>query len=129
MKRPGLNPHDHRRAAASHFAAAALALARACGTGGTGGGTLSPPDMAMAPLLPPDLLGLDLKDSTYPAGPYGQSGSVNTGDVLPDLTFQGYFSPTATTGKANTQPFGEVTFGMLHDSGARYAILNLSAFW
>ena len=78
---------------------------------------------------PPDLYGLDFKDSTYPPGPYAQSGSPQTGDVLPDFTFQGHWSPTLTTGDASTQPFGEVTLGMMHDSGAKYAILNLSAFW
>ena len=78
---------------------------------------------------PPDLYGLDFKDSTYPPGPYAQSGSPMTGDVLPDFTFQGHWSPPLTTGNASTQPFGAVTLGMMHDSGAKYAILNLSAFW
>jgi hypothetical protein len=102
--------------------AAAMAIVAACG-GGSESGAM---DMAIPP---PDLIGADLKDTSYPPGPYAQAGNVNVGDVLPDFTFQGYFSPTATTGKSNTQPFGEVTMGMLHDSGAKYAILNLSAYW
>ena len=112
---------------AAQAAAGLLALATLTACGGAGDGTPpGPEDMAV---LPPDLILADLKDSTYPAGPYAQSGSVNLGDVLPDFTFQGYWSPTLTTGVARTQPFGEVTLGMMHDSGARFAILNLSAFW
>lgn len=105
--------------------AVALALATfvACGNGGP---VATPADMAV---LPPDLILADLKDQSYPAGPYAQAGNVNVGDVLPDFTFQGYFSPNSTMGLANAKPFGEVTFGMLHDSGARYAIVVLSAFW
>lgn len=104
--------------------AAALTLAVvACTGGGTSAG---PADMAA---LPPDLLGADLKDSTYPPGPYAQAGNVNVGDVLPDFSFQGYWSPNALMGLANSKPYGEVTFGMMHDSGARYAIVALSAFW
>ena len=76
-----------------------------------------------------DLILADLKDQSYPAGPYAQAGNVNVGDVLPDFTFQGYFSPNSTMGLANAKPYGEVTFGMLHDSGAKYAIVVLSAFW
>ena len=122
-------------AATRQLALAALALASvsACGNQPTQpADDLSmaavPPDLTA---LPPDLLGLDLKDNGYPAGPYAQSGSVQPGDVLPDFTFMGYWSPTATTGlaNANNAPFTEITFGMLHDSGAKYAILNLSAFW
>ena len=121
---------------ACRLAMAALALAAASGcTPGTGPAVADdlsmepvPPDMTV---LPPDLSGSDLKDHDYPAGPYAQSGNPNVGDVLPDFTFQGYWSPTATTGLAsgNGAQFGEITMGMLHDSGAKYAILNLSAFW
>ena len=107
--------------------AAALTLAAfaAC-SGGGGGEQPGPVDMAV---LPPDLILADLKDTTYPAGPYAQAGNVNLGDVLPDFTFQGYWSPSAVMGRASSQPFGEVTFGMMHDSGAKYAIVALSAFW
>jgi hypothetical protein len=124
---------SRRRHAGGNATVGALALAAfaACSSGGGnhGGNTdPGPGDLAVQP-LPPDLLGLDLKDSTYPPGPYAQAGGVNQGDVLPDFTFQGYWSPNTTTGKASSQTFGEVTFGMLHASGARYAIVNLSAFW
>lgn len=100
----------------------------ACSGAGSGGGGEVAPIVDMAP-LPPDLFGADLKDSDYPRGPYGKSGSVQNGDVLPDFSFQGYFSPTATTGRSSSMPFGEVTFGMLHDSGKRYALIHLAAFW
>ena len=99
-----------------------LASVGACGAGAVP----VTPDLSV---LPPDLVLADLKDPSYPAGPYAQAGNVNPGDVLPDFTFRGYWSPSATTGKASSQTFGEVTFGMLHASGARYAIINLSAFW
>jgi hypothetical protein len=106
----------------------ALALAAVAGCGGNNASTPppAPPDMTA---LPPDLILADLKDNDYPSGPYAQSGGVNMGDVLPDFTFQGYFSPNTTMGRASSKTFGEVTMGMLHDSGARYAIINLSAFW
>ena len=76
------------------------------------------PDLAMSS---PDLA------PAYPLGPYG-SGE---GDRLPDLTFNGYFSPTAVTGTAKDPPrtFGAVTMRMLHHSGARFAILMLAGFW
>lgn len=101
----------------------ALATLAACGGGGTGEA------QADLSVLPPDLILADLKDSTYPPGPYAEQGNVNSGDVLPNFTFQGYYSPTGTMGLVSTQTFGEVSFGMLHDSGARYAILNLTAYW
>ena len=110
---------------AAQTAAGLLALAAIAGCGGSATPSV-PDDMA---ILPPDLIGVDLKDSTYPPGPYAEAGNVQFGDVLPDFTFQGYWSPTLTTGLSKTQPFGEVTFGMMHDSGAKYAILNLTAFW
>ena len=106
----------------------ALVLAPVLATVGACGAGVTPvtPDLSV---LPPDLVLADLKDPGYPAGPFAQAGNVNPGDVLPDFTFHGYWSPNATTGKASSQTFGEVTFGMLHASGARYAIINLSAFW
>lgn len=115
---------DRVAGALAQGAIGALALATmACGGGGTGA---APADLSV---LPPDLVLADLKDSTYPPGPYAQEGNVNPGDVLPDFTFQGYFSPTGTMGLVSSQTYGEVTFGMLHDSGAKYAILGLGAFW
>ena len=51
------------------------------------------------------------------------------GDTVPNFTFQGYFSPSSTTGLATAQTLGEVTFDMLRTSGAKYAILNLTAYW
>ncbi len=102
--------------AASSVAALGLAL-MACS--GTPGSDNPMPDMALSP----DLAG------GYPAGPYGASGSVNPGDTLPNLTFQGYWSPTRTTGLASEEPYGAVTFEQLHNSGAKYAIVMLAAFW
>ena len=125
MNRTLAPPRKPRTSTTRQLLLAALLLAAACGNTAA---VPAPDDLTMLPALP-DLLGVDFKDSDYPPGPYAQSGNVNTGDVLPDLTFQGYWSPTATTGLAKTQPFGEITFGMLHHSGARYAVLNLTAFW
>ena len=129
MRRQFGNGLNRRMSAASQLAVAALTWAAAAGCGGgnnNGNGMSDPADMSV---LPPDLIGADLKDSTYPAGPYASAGGVNQGDVLPDFTFQGYWSPKLTTGKSSTLPFGEITFGMLHDSGAKYAVLDLTAFW
>ena len=118
---------NHRpRFVSSSVALCAVALASVAACGGGGTGYLTPTDLTASP---PDLSLADLQDRSYPAGPYAQAGSVNPGDVLPDFTFQGYWSPNVTTGTSNKQPFGVVTFGMLHDSGARYAIVNLSAYW
>jgi hypothetical protein len=94
-------------------------LAMACSSGGPG---IAPPDLSM---LPPDLTILDLKDNGYPPQPWGP----NVGDTLPDFTFQGYWAPKATSGLASSQPFGEVTFGMLHASGARFALIEFGAFY
>ena len=125
-----------REAMARRLTLAALALAAASGctpaVAPVGADDLSMesslPDLTVPP---PDQSGSDLKDNDYPAGPYAQSGNPNVGEVLPDFTFQGYWSPKATTGLANANgiPFGEITMGMLHRCGAKYAILNLSAFW
>ena len=103
------------RAAAAMLA---VTVAAACGSTGSSG----TPDMAV---LPPDLVLADLKAPDYPAGPYGASA----GDVLPNFTFKGYWSPTSTTGLSSSQTFGEVSFDMLRTSGAKYAIVALSAFW
>ena len=117
---------DRKHPLGGNLAAAALAMAALAACGGNNATTPAPSDMSV---LPPDLILSDLKDKDYPPGPYSQGGGLSAGDVLPDFTFQGYFSPNTTTGKATAQPFGEVTFGMLRDSGAKYAILNLTAFW
>src|SRR5262249_5286573 len=103
--------------------AGTLALAALSACGSTNGDTSS--DMTVLP----DLVLADLKDRTYPAGPYAQAGAVNLGDVLPNFTFQGHWSPMKATGKASEEPFGEVSFGMMHDSGKRYALVQLAAFW
>src|SRR5947208_2963609 len=77
-------------------------LAMACGDTGD-----SSADMT----LPPDLILADLKAPEYPNGPFGG----DPGSVLPNFTFQGYFSPTQTTGYAKSLPnmFGEVNFDMI----------------
>ena len=82
----------------------------------------APADMAV---LPPDLTLVDLKAAGYPAGPTGP----NIGDVVPDFTFQGFWSPTKTTGLASTETWGEVNFDMLRTSGAKYALIQTAAFW
>jgi hypothetical protein len=125
MKRSYAHRLLGRPVAAGHLAVAALTLAAACSNSGDTADAQAAADMTALP----DLVGLDFKDHGYPAGPYAQSGNVNVGDVLPDFTFQGYWSPRGTTGLATSQAFGEVTFGMLHDSGARYAVINFAAFW
>lgn len=63
--------------------------------------------------------------SGYPAGPYGSA----VGDVLPNFTFQGYFSPESTSGLSSSQPFGVVTFDQLRTSGKKYAFIHLEATW
>jgi hypothetical protein len=108
---------------ASRASVAPLALvAAACSEGGN----VTTPDLVVLP----DLSTIDLKDRDYPPGPYAQSGNPHVHDTLPDFTFRGYWNPTGTTGLVNTTAsFGEVTFDMLHDSGATYAIIQLAAFW
>ena len=123
--KPVHRAEPRKNAWASGATVGALAMAALSGCGG-GSSSTAPADMSA---LPPDLILADLKDTTYPAGPYAAEGAVNMGDVLPNFTFQGYWSPKETTGLSKTQPYGEVSFGMMHDSGARYAILNLTAFW
>lgn len=83
----------------------------------------SPSDLAGSP--PGDLA----VSSVYPAGPYGISGSIKVGDVLPDLTFNGYWNPQGTTGLASEKPFGAITFNQLRLSGAKYALIALLRFW
>jgi len=78
----------------------------------------------------PDFAMPDLRDHDYPPGPYGDpQNGINVGDVVPNMTFQGYWAPKQTSGLASGNPFGEVTLGMLHDSGAKYALLELGAFY
>jgi hypothetical protein len=118
--------HRARRAAMTGQLLVAGFTVAACSGGGGGGDATAIVDMTPPP---PDLYGADLKDNDYPRGPYGKSGSVRNGNALPDFSLQGYFSPTATNGLSSSKPFGEVTFGMLHDSGKRYALIHLAAFW
>jgi hypothetical protein len=96
-------------------------LVAACSGGGEG--FPRQPDLTMAPDLAPS--SSDMKDNDYPPGPYGS----NIGDTLPDFTFQGYWSPQQTQGRSNVGKFGEVTFGMMHRSGAKYALIELGAFY
>src|SRR5439155_8280241 len=115
--------HPSLRAARSVMAVLLL-LAAGCGGGGGGSAIISfgPTDGGAAGDMPrvstdqgpppPDLI-----VDRYPAGPYGP----NVGDVLPNFTFQGYWSPTATMGLASNEPYGDVTFDMLRKSGKRDA--------
>lgn len=90
-------------------------LAMGCGSGsGDNGNPQTPADMAQ---LPPDM--------SYPAGPYGP----DVDSVLPNLTFQGYFSPSKTSGLASDEKFGTVTFDMLRGTGAKVAVMQIAAYW
>ena len=98
-------------------AAVALIVATACGGAGGGGpGAGDSPDLALAE-VPPDMTEVDMVAPGYPAGPYGTS----VGDVLENLTFKGYFSPSKTTGLAKELPFGDVSLDQLRKSGAKVA--------
>ena len=71
--------------------------------------------------LPPDL-----SPGPYPTGPYG--GDV--GKVIDNLTFQGYFSPTKTSGLASAEPLGEVTLDKLRLApNAKFLMIHLAAYW
>ncbi len=116
-------PSKLSRASGAVSTVAAGLLLAAC----SAGGQAPIPDMTV---LPPDLSLADLKDSTYPAGPFGDPrNGLQPGDVIPDFTFQGYFAPMQTTGLASGSAFREVTLGMIHDSGARFALLEIGAFY
>ena len=107
----------NRSCSAGVSVAVGLALA-SCSGGGSGGTQVEPmPDLAMQaePDLAPD----------YPPGPYG----AEAGNVLPEFTLSGYFSPTKITGLAKDEVFGPITLRQLHHSGARFALLQLAAFW
>src|SRR5258706_7244802 len=67
----------------------------------------------------------DLSPPPYPAGPYGNA----VGDTLPNFAFDGYWSPTATSGLASAQPYGQITFDQIRNSGAKFALIHLAAFW
>ena len=75
--------------------------------------------------VPPDMTEVDMVAPGYPAGPYGTSA----GEVLENLTFKGYFSPTKTTGLAKELPFGDVSLNQLRTSGAQVALIQLAALW
>jgi hypothetical protein len=45
------------------------------------------------------------------------------------LSFHGYWAPTDTTGLASSKTYGTVTFDMLRTSGAKYALIELAAWW
>ncbi|MBI5516372.1 MAG: hypothetical protein HY909_21485 [Deltaproteobacteria bacterium] len=66
-------------------------------------------------------------DPGYPPGPYG--GRV--GNTLPNFTYQGFWNPTAVMGLARDTEAGitEVTFDMVRRSGARFALIQLGAYW
>jgi hypothetical protein len=77
------------------------------------------PDLALPDLLPPpDLPG------PYPPGPYGNA----VGSTLPNMKFQGYFSPFRTMGLTSQDPYGEVSLDMLRTTGAKYALLATAGF-
>jgi hypothetical protein len=64
-------------------------------------------------------------DPGYPPEPYGN----RAGRVVPNFTFNGYWAPTRTTGLSREEEFGEVTFDMIRRSGARFAMIQLGAYW
>ena len=61
----------------------------------------------------------------YPAGPYG--GQV--GGVVDNFSLGGYFNPSTTTGLANGAAFDLFTFDQIRTSGAKYALIQLAAYW
>ena len=65
------------------------------------------------------------EEAGYPGEPYG----AQEGDRIPNFSFQGYRATTRTTGLASAEMFGEVTMDQLRQSGKRYALLQLAAFW
>ena len=80
------------------------------------------PDIAE---LPPDM-SRDLSRAMYPSGPYG--GTV--GNVVDNFKFQGYFSPSKTSGLASTETFGEVSWDMLRMTpDAKYLMIHMAAYW
>lgn len=86
---------------------AALGFAIACGTedsqpGGPGGDVSTP----------------------YPAGPYGKT----VGATVDDYQFTGYVND-AGTALSNTLPQRDYSFDDLRKSGARYALIHLSAYY
>ncbi|HZS40519.1 MAG TPA: hypothetical protein VFF06_26990 [Polyangia bacterium] len=106
----------------------ALVFAAACSNGGdsgaqgdAGGGgddlsSLAAADFAVSPDLAPGLL-----PNGYPAGPYG----TNVGDTIDDFTFQGYFSPTRTTGLSSADTYGAMTFNQMRKTQGTKVML----FW
>lgn len=113
-----------RRAAGPVSTVAVGLLAAACSGGGGNGFPLD-----MTALLP-DMTAVDLKDQSYPPGPYGDPrNGIAVGETIPDLTFMGYFAPTQTNGLSSASAFREVTLGMIHDTGARFMMLEIGAFY
>jgi hypothetical protein len=103
--------------------ATALAGCSASGNSSTDDASGNLPDFANAAdfSAPPDIATVN----GYPAPPYGP----NVGDVVPDFTFQGYFSPTATTGLASAQTFGPVVFDQVRKTpGAKYMLFWFAGF-
>ena len=109
------------------YGVAALAFAAACSNGGdtgaqgdAGGGddlsSLAVADLAVSPDLTPGTL-----PNGYPAGPYG----TGVGDTIDDFTFQGYFSPTRTTGLASAETYGPITFNQMRKAPGTKVML----FW
>ena len=101
------------------------------------GGTGAQPDLVGMVAPPPDLLGAGVADltasstpdlatspSAYPAGPYG--GGV--GDVVPNVSLQGYWSPTKTTGLATSELYATITFDQMRRSGAKYALIHMVGY-
>jgi hypothetical protein len=63
--------------------------------------------------------------AAYPAGPYGNQ----VGEVIPNFTFQGFFSPSRTTGLASAETWGAVSMDQFRRTGAKYLVIELGAFW
>jgi hypothetical protein len=61
----------------------------------------------------------------YPAGPFGPQ----IGDTIPNFTFAGYYRPNKSSGIATEATFGQLSFDQIRQSGAKYALISLSAAW
>ncbi len=69
----------------------------------------------------------DMSQASYPSGPYG----AEVGKVIDNLKFQGYFSPSKTSGLAKTgTAYGEVSLDALRTvPSAKYLMIHLAAYW
>jgi len=64
---------------------------------------------------------------SYPEGPYGEA-DPEVGQRIEDLKFDGFVSPVDGT-LANQRKVQTLSFSELRNSGKRYAIVHVSAYW